>query len=959
MPSSRSILLLPLVVALTLATAARADATAEFMQWFSDHGGLAPHMKLQHFPGMGRGVAATGAIAQNDMLLRAPLDIVISRDTVSADLAAALQKATAAAAGDGAAPGAKAAVDAAAERMAAFAAITSDENLVAMFLVLQRCLGGASKWAPYMALLPTDVPVTFLWDDAQLGALQNCDPGVAERSRRRRDDIFGTFRSYAEHGTIKRIFGDGGAVCGDGGAPDAAAFAHAVALVNSRALTIQGRKYLVPFADMFNCEFDQAERDHEDGANFLKYHILGKDAFEVRADRATAAGGQVFEDYGDNPSTVYLEHHGFVAQDNQFDCTQLQLPPVGGTTRKGDIRRLLRLRAERAQACVQGNKPLPPQLLYSARLLAMTPAEAERCASVLEREGVQRGTVNGAACFGGTANDLDARARTVVASAARARLAAFPTTVADDAAVLRASARFGGAGGGAVGGLGLSVAKLHDHEWMAVSYRVGRKRQLLKLVDRLSGGGGGKGNKKAAKAKAGGENAGDKAAQQAAEVRADGGQAAAAAAAAAAASSGGGDADEALERKLAVFNAWIEARGFPVNKLRAETIPGMRVGTVATGDIAPEEVYLSVPLHSIMDLRTSRRSSMGPVFRMIDQKTGGRSDPFHELLLFLVSERFGADAAQSEWKPYLDLLPTPAEMDHPAFYTPGEVAFLRGSDVHDELIEYRKSIARKYGGVRGFLMDDATGPLAGQMDPAVFSMAHYKWAHVILDSRSIWWGGTRHLVPLLDLINCNQGPNPRRVHKTDLDGARKHALTKAPWRFAKGAQVFENYGQPNHIYFQFHGFSFVPNAHDCLMVRLELTRFVADAKSPEFEAKAKALAGRKLRPGRDGRIGVCLRSPGDAADADAAKHAAALDKALAFVAVAGAAFPSGGSKGAEVEPLEDDLAALRLVEVLKAKEASYAKEAPAGPHAGAISAFIASEKALLKELVENLEARVN
>jgi hypothetical protein len=134
-----------------------------------------------------------------------------------------------------------------------------------------------------------------------------------------------------------------------------------------------------------------------------------------------------------------------------------------------------------------------------------------------------------------------------------------------------------------------------------------------------------------------------------------------------------------------------------------------------------------------------------------------------------------------------------------------------------------------------------------QLDPEVLSFENYRWAHATLDSRSIWWGGERHLVPLLDLINCAEGPDPTRVHSTTLDlkvdpsvppslllpspsecacqrrvlwrGSMlqgDNAVTYAPWAFKKGEQVFENYGQPNYIYFQYHGFSLVNNTHDCV-----------------------------------------------------------------------------------------------------------------------------------------------
>jgi histone-lysine N-methyltransferase SETD3 len=84
---------------------------------------------------------------------------------------------------------------------------------------------------------------------------------------------------------------------------------------------------------------------------------------------------------------------------------------------------------------------------------------------------------------------------------------------------------------------------------------------------------------------------------------------------------------------------------------------------------------------------------------------------------------------------------------------------------------------------------------------AVWTKDNFFWASTVLDSRSIWWAGKRNLVPLLDLINCQDGPPGSTVHSTDLDETGKNALTKAPWSFKAEEQVFENYGQPNHVYF--------------------------------------------------------------------------------------------------------------------------------------------------------------
>ena len=48
----------------------------------------------------------------------------------------------------------------------------------------------------------------------------------------------------------------------------------------------------------------QTEREADNGANFLKYHVLGEKTFTVKADRDTPAGMQLFEDYGDNDNAL-------------------------------------------------------------------------------------------------------------------------------------------------------------------------------------------------------------------------------------------------------------------------------------------------------------------------------------------------------------------------------------------------------------------------------------------------------------------------------------------------------------------------------------------------------------------------------------------------------------------------------------------------------------------------------
>jgi len=93
------------------------------------------------------------------------------------------------------------------------------------------------------------------------------------------------------------------------------------------------------------------------------------------------------------------------------------------------------------------------------------------------------------------------------------------------------------------------------------------------------------------------------------------------------------------------------------------------------------------------------------------------------------------------------------------------------------------------------------------------------WAYIIVHSRSIWWHGERHLVPLLDLVNCGEGINEygevTRAHRTDF--VENVAVARANKSYKKGEQVFENYAQPNYIYWAYHGFALDENSHDCIL----------------------------------------------------------------------------------------------------------------------------------------------
>jgi hypothetical protein len=276
------------------------------------------------------------------------------------------------------------------------------------------------------------------------------------------------------------------------------------------------------------------------------------------------------------------------------------------------------------------------------------------------------------------------------------------------------------------------------------------------------------------------------------------------------------------------FNSWFASLSPAINSVRAIPVGGgMRLGVVTTTDVHPEAVYLAAPVDAVLDADLARRDrALGPVLAGLRKKFPKGND-FHELLLLLLLEhgvRHAADTAaglsggvggtpSSIFGPYMELLPDEDHMPFPLFYTPHEAGALLGSVQLRVLLEYRAAVRGKYAAVKTAVLDAYPRTFA---PASAFSLGRYRWGTAILDSRSIWWGGARHLVPLLDLINCAEGPRAARVHATRLDPRGEHAVTRADRAYAAGEQVWENYGQPNWIYYLYHGFVLEANAHECV-----------------------------------------------------------------------------------------------------------------------------------------------
>ncbi|CAE7568407.1 setd3, partial [Symbiodinium microadriaticum] len=291
--------------------------------------------------------------------------------------------------------------------------------------------------------------------------------------------------------------------------------------------------------------------------------------------------------------------------------------------------------------------------------------------------------------------------------------------------------------------------------------------------------------------------------------------------------------DGVLQRRLSQFNKWFNSLVRPpaVNHLKADLIPGFRVGTTATKDLNKEELYLAVPNEAIIDSHKADRDGRFGKLLFDLERRFRRRDDFHELLLYLVYQCFVVGSESKYW-PYLRLLPSPTELDRPLMWSKEQVeARLGPSFIKESIFRYKDNVAATYRGVSGV---DVISPY---LRPEYFTEEVYTWATSILDSRSIWWSGVRHLVPMLDFVNCLEtvnGADVIRVHSTKFDrvpnageevfsGDPRHALTYAAWPFKSGEQVVENYGQPSHTYFMHHGFFVESSVYDCVHFVLSIS----------------------------------------------------------------------------------------------------------------------------------------
>jgi len=457
----------------------------------------------------------------------------------------------------------------------------------------------------------------------------------------------------------------------------------------------------------------------------VRHHILSFSGLQTLSDRACAPGDQFFEDYGDNPTHIYVEHHGFVpGEENPFDCVPIPLPRLNHDSNEHANQRIDLLSALGVHGMPSNCIPcdldrVDRDLRYFLWVVHLEPAQLEACVTSLS-----------------SGHNLPDCQYALHPPAPRDRVV---VTALLDAATSRLVAYTEVPDSNEVSFPGLETS---NDMRLAILFCLSQKRVLQRLAREAAD--------EVQTSSAGTEVAGTVASYQLGPL---------------------------VDRVLR-FNCWTRSRRWPVLHIEAAILDshGGRAGAIATKPLTPGEVYIEIPESDCLTVEMARYELGIAVQSMSD---------FHALLFFLVQQALlmldsdGAmNVSTNQFGPYLALLPgidivvhaaqgPQQEPPHEEYShlppllwasTPGEAAVLaqsslKGSTLARAVPQYVASTWHSYNVALQQVDQRELAKIIRRVDVAL-SWKVFRWAAQILDSRSIWWNGRRHLVPMLDLVNA-------------------------------------------------------------------------------------------------------------------------------------------------------------------------------------------------------------
>jgi hypothetical protein len=337
----------------------------------------------------------------------------------------------------------------------------NQDEVIALALVIESCLGEHSFFEPYLNVLPKEaLTLLFTFDDTELEFMQ--DEALAELAREtsaRLRRVWSELLEPSARVLVKRAMEEQGLSINDTAAASTAShcltqatFDRFYAISSSRSMILDGTKYLVPMADMINHHARKVDNSKPD-ENFESFHSMevvhGSTSIVVHADRRTPAGeaSQLLEEYGKLDNSLYLVSFGFVPIDNPYHCALLRAKyfPKLNDPVLSEILQLVDPSWETGgSACVHRDGSLLEHVPYLA-LYALDQSNGgnqvkvhrQICMDSYTSGQFDQETIQRSCAHQGLAALLDASTKSkLFESAARTTLEMAPTTVEQDLAVL-------------------------------------------------------------------------------------------------------------------------------------------------------------------------------------------------------------------------------------------------------------------------------------------------------------------------------------------------------------------------------------------------------------------------------------------------------------------------------------------------------------------------------------------
>merc|ERR1711971_1496541 len=235
------------------------------------------------------------------------------------------------------------------------------------------------------------------------------------------------------------------------------------------------------------------------------------------------------------------------------------------------------------------------------------------------------------------------------------------------------------------------------------------------------------------------------------------------------------------DRKNAVkpFTKWIEDLGGVVNGVEVTELPGQGLGLRATKDLKEGDEVMRIPVKAMMSVETAKPASI--------------------------------------WEPYINILPH--TYSTVLYFTPSQLAALRGSPALEDALKHYKFVARQYAYFYRLF--------ANTLLKDYLTYDEYRWAVSTVMTRQNMVPKpddpntqVNTLIPFYDLANHDHGQL-----STDYDTTSSSTTCLAQRDFSSGEQFTIFYGvRANCDLLVHNGFVFPDNQHDCLTIKLGVAR---------------------------------------------------------------------------------------------------------------------------------------